>query len=87
MTMLHVIPDELGNWRVLEDVAADPLSKHLSATQAEAAAVAYAETYGCDAILVHDRYHRCRRLPARAGRRVPPRFALGSPTARRPAEH
>ena len=80
MTMLHVIPDELGNWCVLEDVAAAPLSEHLSATQAEAAAWAYAETRGgSDAILVHDRYHRCRRLRGYPGRHAAPRFAPGPP--------
>jgi hypothetical protein len=61
MTMLHVVPDERGNWCVLEDAVAAPLSEHPSATHAEAAAWAYAEARGADAILVHDRYHRCRR--------------------------
>jgi hypothetical protein len=68
MTVLHVVPDERGTWRVLDDAAHEPLSEHVSATQAEAAALRLADERGADAVLVHDRYHRCRRVGGRFGR-------------------
>ena len=61
MTLLHVLPDERGNWSLVEDGAEHPVSEHPSATQAERAAWVLAEERGADEILVHDRYHRCRR--------------------------
>jgi Uncharacterized protein conserved in bacteria (DUF2188) len=58
MTELHVIPDEKANWRVYETGAAEPLSEHTSATEAELAARAHAEDRGAERVVLHDRYHR-----------------------------
>ncbi len=58
MTELHVIPDEKTTWRVCETDAAEPLSEHTSATEAELAARAHAENRGAERVIVHDRYHR-----------------------------
>jgi hypothetical protein len=65
MTMLQVVPDERGNWCLMEDGAAVPLSQHSSATHAEAAAWVYAAVRGTDVVLVRDRYHRYRRSVVR----------------------
>jgi hypothetical protein len=59
MTELHVIPDErTRTWRVYRSDAAAPLSQHTDATEAELAALEWAEQSGAERILVHDCYHR-----------------------------
>jgi hypothetical protein len=58
MTELHVIPDARSAWRVYESDAAEALSVHASATDAELAARSRAEDRGIERVVVHDRYHR-----------------------------
>ena len=59
MTELHVIPDQLTTtWRVYATDAAEPLSEHTSATEAELAARARAADHDAERVVVHDRYHR-----------------------------
>jgi Uncharacterized protein conserved in bacteria (DUF2188) len=58
MTVLHVVPDELGNWRVFDDAQPAPLSEHWTATHAESAALSHARTQGDHEVIVHDRYGR-----------------------------
>ena len=58
MTELHVIADERSTWRVYETDAAEALSEHTSATEAELAARARAEDRAVERVVVHDRYHR-----------------------------
>ena len=65
--MLHVVPDERGNWRVLQETRAAPLSQHRTATDAEVAALSYRARYGDVDVLVHDRYGRTRE-PVHYGR-------------------
>jgi hypothetical protein len=67
MAMLHVIPDERGNWRVVQGTRAAPLSQHRTATDAEVAALSYCGERGDVDVLVHDRYGRTRR-PVHYGR-------------------
>jgi hypothetical protein len=62
MQTLHVVPDVQGDWCVVDDDSGEPLSRHPSATGAELAARSLAVTAHAEAILVHDRYHRMRRL-------------------------
>ena len=66
MTVLQIIPDERGYWKVLGSSGAPLSDKHPTVTHAEAAARAYAEA--TDEILVLDRYHRFRRVPSRRSR-------------------
>jgi hypothetical protein len=66
MTVLRIIPDERGCWKVLSGSGMPLSEKHLTVTHAEAAARAYAEA--TDEILVLDRYHRFRRVPSRRSR-------------------
>lgn len=59
MIELHIIPDERNTtWRVFETDAAEPLSEHTNATEAELAAQARAADRGAERVVVHDRYHR-----------------------------
>ena len=59
MIELHVIPDErTTTWRVFETDAAEPLSEHANATEAELAARACAAIRHAERLVVHDRYHR-----------------------------
>ena len=79
MTEVHVIADERTTWRVYESDAAEPLSEHTSATEAELVARARAQDRAAERVVVHDRYHRthdsvpsptavsARELAARAG--------------------
>jgi hypothetical protein len=60
MTMLHVVPDERGNWRLFEDARSAPLSRHDSATEAERRAWSRVGVHDGQEILVHDRYGRTR---------------------------
>jgi hypothetical protein len=60
MTEVHVIADERTTWRVYETDAAEPLSEHTSATEAEFAARAHAQDRAAERVVVHDRYHRTR---------------------------
>jgi hypothetical protein len=60
MTMLHVVPDERGNWRLFEDARSVPLSRHDSATEAELWAWSRVGARGEEEIVVHDRYGRTR---------------------------
>lgn len=60
MLSLHVVPDERGRWRVIDEVTASVLSEHASTTAAEVAAQLLARGASADAILVHDRYNRVR---------------------------
>ena len=57
MTELHVIADERSTWRVYATDAAQALSEHTSATNAESRAGG-AEDRGVERVVVHDRYHR-----------------------------
>ncbi len=66
MTLLRVVPDERGFWKVLGDAGHRLSERHPTATHAEAAARAYADA--TDEILVRDRYHRFRRVPPRRSR-------------------
>ena len=68
MTVLQIIPDERGYWKVLAGSGAPLSERHPTVTHAEAAARAYAEA--TDEILVLDRYHRFRRVPPRRSRSV-----------------
>jgi hypothetical protein len=65
MTMLHVVSDDRGRWRVLEDASSVPLSEHSSATEAEIAARRHARARGAEAVLLHDRYSRTHTVPTR----------------------
>ena len=58
MAVLHVVPDERGNWRVFEDGQPRPLSEHWTATYAEFAALSHARAQGAQEVVVHDRYGR-----------------------------
>ena len=58
MLRLHVVPDERGSWRVIDEATATVLSEHASTTAAEIAAQSLAKAASADAILVHDRYNR-----------------------------
>ena len=60
MTVLHVVPDERGNWRVFEDAQRAPLFEHWTATHAEFAALSHARAQGDQEVVVHDRYGRTR---------------------------
>ena len=55
---LHVVADERGSWRVIDEATATVLSEHDSTTAAEIAAQLLAKAASADAILVHDRYNR-----------------------------
>ena len=66
MTVLQIIPDERGCWKVLGSSGAPLSERHVTVTHAEAAARAYAEA--TDEILVLDRYHRFRRVQTRRSR-------------------
>ncbi|HEX6020359.1 MAG TPA: DUF2188 domain-containing protein [Solirubrobacter sp.] len=58
---VHVVPDQLGRWRVQREGDDRPLSEHGTATEAERAAAMEPTTE----IVVHDRYCRVRREPVR----------------------
>jgi hypothetical protein len=58
MSIIHVIPDDRGTWRVQREGARDPVSKHGSATDAERAAVRHAKQTGTPDVTVHARYGR-----------------------------
>ena len=58
MAVLHVVPDERGNWRDFEDAQPAPLSEHWTATYAEFAALSHARAQGAQEVVVHDRYGR-----------------------------
>lgn len=58
MTELHVVPDERTTWRVYESGVTAPLSEHVSATDAELAALARADDCDAERVVIHDRYHR-----------------------------
>jgi hypothetical protein len=58
MLSLHVVPDERGSWRVIDEATATVLSEQASTTAAEIAAQSLAKAASADAILVHDRYNR-----------------------------
>jgi len=58
---LHVIPDQVGGWRVQREGEERPLSEHNSETEAESAAVREARATGTPDVVVHDRYDRTHR--------------------------
>ncbi len=58
MSEVHVIPDERSTWRVYDADAAEPVSEHTNATEAEVAAKARAQDRDAERVVVHDRYHR-----------------------------
>jgi hypothetical protein len=63
---LHVIPDQVGGWRVEREGAEQPLSQHDSETEAENAAVRTARDTETSDVVIHDRYdrlHRAQPLP------------------------
>ena len=55
---IHVIPDQVGGWRVEREGAEHLLSQHDSLTAAERAAVRAARVTETPDVVVHDRYHR-----------------------------
>ena len=61
MLCIEILPDERGNWRVVDDsMAGVLLSRHPSVSDAEVAATHYADVMDADEIVLHDRYHRPR---------------------------
>jgi hypothetical protein len=60
MSLLHVVPDGRGNWRLYDDARSAPLSVHGTATDAEVQAWSCVGARGDEAIVVHDRYGRTR---------------------------
>jgi hypothetical protein len=68
-TAIHVLPDRRG-WAVREEGTVQPVSVHVTVTEAEWAARDRARAVGATAITVHDLYARVRvaavdRPPAR----------------------
>ena len=74
MTLLDVVPDERGNWRVIERGRPAALSEHTSATEAELMSWSRCRSLDACVIVVHDRYGRTR-----------PVSAWTAPAARAPA--
>jgi len=61
---IHVTPRG-GTWQVAQEGAADILSEHSTATEAERAALEHARDQPEPIVVVHDRYFRARLLNAR----------------------
>jgi hypothetical protein len=62
---VHVECDRAGRWAVRPDTEVRPVSVHGSATEAEQAALALAETGAEIIVVLHDRYGRVRRSRGR----------------------
>ena len=71
MTLLHVVPDARGNWRVVEEGRSATLSEHASVTEAELMSWSRCRSLDTCVVVVHDRYGRTR-----------PASAWTKPTAR-----
>ena len=63
---LHVIPDQVGGWRVEREGGEHALSRHNSATAAEDAAVSAARSTDTPDVVIHDRYDRTHRAAVTA---------------------
>ena len=64
ITLLDVVPDERGKWRVVEQGRPATLSEHASATEAELMAWSRCKSLDACVIVVHDRYGRTRPVSA-----------------------
>jgi hypothetical protein len=58
MTEVHVIPDDWTTWRVYRVGATAPVSEHTNESEAELAALQWADDHGAERVVIHDRYHR-----------------------------
>ena len=64
---LHVRPHEhTGRWVVGTSDGGAPISSHETADEAERRARAQAAAWSAAGVVVHDRYHRIRRIPMAA---------------------
>ena len=63
---LHVEPTPSGRWAERDEHGTQPLSDHLTASEAQAAAQRRARTDGIDVVLLHDSYARVHELPCSA---------------------
>jgi hypothetical protein len=59
---IHIEPSRAGSWLVRREADAEPLSEHLTATDAEAAARVAARRFSTQNVLLHDRYRRVREI-------------------------
>lgn len=59
-TVIHVEPDQRGSWLVRHE--AERVSEHMTATDAERAALQAARRFDASSVLLHDRYRRVREL-------------------------
>lgn len=59
-TVIHVEPDQRGSWLVRHE--AERVSEHMTATDAERAALQAARRFSATSVLLHDRYRRVREL-------------------------
>ena len=59
---LHVEPTPRGRWVVRYEHGQQPLSDHLTASEAQASAQLRAQTEGVAVVLVHDSYARVHEL-------------------------
>ena len=60
---LHVEPTASGRWVVCYEHHQQPLSDHLTASEAQGAAQLRAHTEGIARVLVHDSYTRVHEVP------------------------
>ena len=60
---LHVEPTRTGRWVVCYEHHQQPLSDHLTASEAQGAAQRRARTEGIARVLVHDGYTRVHEVP------------------------
>jgi hypothetical protein len=68
MPDVHVVPvRRTAKWRVHDGDPAVPSSEHASETDAELAARQRAKERGAERVVVHDRYHRTRRIDVARG--------------------
>ena len=63
---IHVEPSRAGSWLVLREADAEPLSEHLSATDAERAARRRGPPFSTPNVLLHDRYLRVHEISVSA---------------------
>jgi hypothetical protein len=60
---LHVEPTARGRWIVCDEHRQQPLSDHLTASEAQEEAQRRAHTEGVSVVLLHDCYTRVHKLP------------------------
>ena len=60
---LHVEPAPRGRWVVRYEHGKQPLSDHLTASEAQASAQRLARTEGIPVVLLHDSYARVHEVP------------------------